>query len=340
LLLLKSPARNLQGEFNMTRIFTEGAEMGDILFWTSGAVTNLTTAPRSGNRHFSVSGNNTGTKNITAIAEGYDRRGIYFTSAAVPHQFVRWTKAGTILGSVRLNPSNSKLEIYTSTGTLVATSTNALLINTWYLLETHINIGNSSGSIDARIDGANFVSSWGDTQPGADTTFDQLVATSTDTMYLDDLALNDTAGGADNSWCGDGKIVMLRPTAVGDVTQLTPTSGSNWQCVDEVPPNTTDYVSSATAGQYDLYNCGTTTIAAGDVVKRVQVEARILEESATGDSIKLGVKTESTEYWETGQVVTTAYARYVGNDLTVNPLTNVAWTQTELDDLQIGVTVV
>src|SRR3990172_2140176 len=141
----------------MSRIFTDGAEIGDVLFWDviAGNVTNVVTSPRSGNRCYSVS-NATATRNIVATAEGYDRRGINPSGVTSPHQFVRWTKAGVILGSVRLNSITAKLEIYTGTATLVATSANSLLPNTWYLLETHVKIDDSVGLIEERIDGIDF----------------------------------------------------------------------------------------------------------------------------------------------------------------------------------------
>jgi hypothetical protein len=215
-----------------------------------------------------------------------------------------------------------------------------LQINTWYLIEVHVKIAAIGGVAEAKVDGVSDINYSGSTQPGSDTTINRINYWGSTTFLIDDLALNDTAGGVDDTWCGDGKIVMLRPNAAGDVTQLTPSAGANWECVDECPPNTADYVSSATAGQYDLYNCNTYTLQSGEVVRRVQVEARCLEESALGDSIKLGVKTESTEYFGASQPVLTSYRRYVGNDLKVNPNTAAAWTQLELDALQVGVTVV
>jgi len=321
------------------RQFTDGAEIGDVLFWSviSGNVTNVATAPRSGNRHYSIA-NATGTRNITAVAEGYDRRGIYMTSIAVAHQLIRWTKAGTILGSVRMNSTTAKLEIYTGTGTLVATSANSLLATTHYLLETHIKISDAVGAIDVRIDGVDFVSFAGDTQPGGDTTFDALIGYTTGTLYLDDLAFNDTTGGVDNSWCGDGKVVMLPPSAAGDTTQWTPSAGSNWQNVDEVPPTAdTDYNSANVSGYVDLYNTTTFTIPANHVIKRVYAEARTREETAAGDVLQFGVKTNSVAYWSASQQQLTSYGRYVGDEYRTNPNTSVAWTQGELDALQVGV---
>ena len=323
----------------MARQFTDGAEIGDVLFWSviAGSVTNITTTPRSGVRTYSVS-NATGTRNITAVAEGYDRRGIFMTSIGTVHTLFRWTKAGTVLGGVRLNATTAKLEIYTGTATLVATSANSLLANTWYLLETHVKIDDSVGLIEVRIDGIDFVSFSGDTKPGADTTFDAVVATTGITFYLDDLAFNDTTGGVDDSWCGDGKIVMLPPSSAGDTTQWTPSAGSNWQNADDVPPDgDTTYNSENTSGDVDLYNTMTFTIPANHVVKSVYTEARTREETAAGDSLQYGLKTNGVEYWDAGQAQLTSYQRYVGTRHRVNPQTLVTWIQGELDGLQVGV---
>jgi hypothetical protein len=324
----------------MARVFTDGAEMGDLLFWsvTSGTVTNITTSPRSGTRHYSLSNSNV-TKNIVAVAEGWFRAGISF-AAVMAHTFVRWSKGATVLGSVRLNATTSRLEIWISTGTLVATSVASLSTSTYYLIEVHIRLDNS-GAIDVRVDGADFVSFAGDTTPGADTTFDNLYLVSPGVVYLDDLAFNDASGSADNSWCGDGKIVMLSPNGNGDLSQLMGSdlnSVDNYLLVDEVPPNSdTDYVASATTNQADLYAMTTTTIPTKAVVKRVFVEARAREEVASGDSIKLGIKTNSVEYWSGSIVQSTSYTRSVGPDYLVNPQTGSAWTQGEIDALQAGV---
>jgi hypothetical protein len=322
----------------MARIFTDGAEMGDLLFWSYvGNLTNITTNPRSGARHYQIS-NGSGYRNIPAVAEGYDRRGVFVTANNVAHQFFRWRKGTTELGSIRLSAATARVEIYTGTA-LVATSTVSLNPNTHYLIETHVKLDNS-GLIEVKLDGAVIVSFSGDTTPGADTTFDNLFALTTGVMYLDDLAFNDTSGSVDNSWCGDGKIVMLPPSSAGDTTQWTPnTAVANYTTVDEVPPNTTDYNYDNTSGHADLYNTTTFTIPANNVVKRVYTEARALEETAAADTLQLGLKTNSTEYWSSNITQLTSYTRQVGTEYLVNPYTGSPWTQSEIDALQVGVKV-
>lgn len=328
----------------MTRIFTDGAEIGDTLFWsTVGSATNVTTTPRSGSRCYQM-GATESRRTITAVSEGYYRIGFRFSTAGA-HVICRWRAGATELGSIRLNASTLKLEAYNTSSNLAATGTAVLSASTWYLIEVHIKIADA-GNIDVRVEGNTTadIAFSGDTKPGADTTFDSLNLTMANvggTQLVDDLAFNDTAGGADNSWCGDGKIVMISPNGVGDSTQLTPSSGSNWQCVDEVPPNSdTDYVESATAGQYDLYNLGSIALGAGDTILRVWVEGRVRETVAAGDNVQLGVKSSATEDWSVNLPVTTSYARYVGDDLTQDPATTAAWTESGVNSLQAGMKVI
>jgi hypothetical protein len=99
----------------------------------------------------------------------------------------------------------------------------------------------------------------------------------------------------------------------------------------------TTYNSDNLSGDVDLYGTTTFTIPANHVVKRVYTEARTREETAAGDSLQFGLKTNGVEYWSANRQQSTAYARYVGSDYLVNPQTGIAWTQGELDALQVGV---
>src|SRR5580765_1854633 len=58
--------------------------------------------------------------------------------------------------------------------------------------------------------------------------------------YVDDVATNDSSGAQQNSWCGEGKIVLLKPTADNAIgTGWTDSGGATtglWQSVDNTPP--------------------------------------------------------------------------------------------------------
>lgn len=70
---------------------------------------------------------------------------------------------------------------------------------------------------------------------------------------------------------GNEYIVAIQPTGAGASTDLTPTgSGNNWENVDEIGPNTSDFNTAGTAGDQDTYtNNASSKIPAGADVSMV-----------------------------------------------------------------------
>jgi hypothetical protein len=160
--------------------------------------------------------------------------------------------------------------------------------------------------------------------------------------FHDDLAMNDTTGGADNSWCGDGRIIAIKPNAAGNYTQWTPSAGSNWQNVDEVPSNSdTDYNSESLASDKDSYNleaCGLTSVT----IKRVWIEMRAKNTVADGSQARMFLRAGGTDYNDSvgARALTASYVRYVSGEWTTDPSDAAAWTTTDLDALEVGVEVI
>jgi len=318
----------------MTRIFTEGFESGDLLFFTSHASVLSTSVVRSGTRSLQNANiGNLNSKNIPSVSLAYFR----FAFNRVSTFSFRWYNGATELGSIRHNTTSNRIEIYTSTGTLVATGTKEILANTWYLIEVYVNIADA-GTITVRVDGIQDATYSGDTKPGTAVTMDSVRYYLNG--YLDDLAMNDTSGFEDNSWCGDGRVIALTPDGNGSLSQLTGSDGNstdNYLLVNEVPSNgDTSYVQGSTAELADLYTVAGSGLV-GATIHRVWVESRSRDTVATGGLISLIVKTNGTEYDGATKTLGTAYAVITGDDLRLNPNTGVAWTIAELDALEIGV---
>ncbi len=78
-----------------------------------------------------------------------------------------------------------------------------------------------------------------------------------------------------NDILGDAHLITQVPNGAGANTAWTPSAGANWQCVDEIPPNDADYVSTPTLNAQDNYTfpalaAGTYTIYAMLVSLRSQ----------------------------------------------------------------------
>ncbi|MFE9921562.1 hypothetical protein ACFYQA_08265 [Streptomyces sp. NPDC005774] len=184
----------------------------------------------------------------------------------------------------------------------------------------------------------------------------QLAAT-TD-LYIDDVAINDTAGSVQNGLPGPGNVVHLRPNAAGDAnlwaTAVGGTAGAanNWTRVAErTPDDATSYNQTAVTGttaidDFNVESPAAVGIGSGDAVTLVQVGGRVASNAATAASIVYRLKGQAggtVAESASVSVANTAWSVHSGVSprpyfLTAytNPQTGAAWSPAALEGLQVG----
>lgn len=326
----------------MASIFRDGAEFGDTLAWdiVGGGVSASNAVVRSGSYAYAT---NSGSvqKNFTAISEFYIRVAFNTTALGANGTPIIWLNGGTTIGRLLYDTGTNTLSVQRGT-TTVASGTINFVINNWYLIEVHVKVADVGGAFDVKVDGVTDITFSGDTKPGADTTVDNITIgrfAGAGTSYFDDIALNDTTGGANNTWPGDGHIILLKPNGNGDASQLTNTGGTsvnNYSYVDDIPPDgDTSYVEGTVLNNRDLYaleDFGVTSVT----ISNVWVEARARDTVAAGGQCALIIKTGGVEYDSSAISLLTTYTAITGTVYDVNPNTTVAWTDGDLDALQAG----
>jgi hypothetical protein len=289
----------------MTRLFTIGFESGHQLgengvSFTAGNTQAQSTKKRSGGfaaKFDSSAGTNAyyGT-NTTSISSGWGYARVYMCFDALPNStipVVRWTdSAVTSLLSARLT-SAGKLQLWNdvtaaqvgsdSTATIAADGT------TWYRIELGAKVGNpavaNDDSIELQLDGVSVASQlnftltastslgslrfgWIGTSPGA-----------TKVCYADDIAINNEVGGIQGSWPGDGKIILLKPTAdSARAAKWTGGAGGTtnlWDAVNNTPPGGLVSASATNTSQIEHAGAATGTTDAYDATMETYTAAGV-----------------------------------------------------------------
>lgn len=174
---------------------------------------------------------------------------------------------------------------------------------TWYRFEMSIVEGGLSTftNVELRLDGATVASSsgLGLTPNGSFTAGWIDTPGDAKTLYLDDMALNDSTGGSNNSWCGDGKIVLMKPVSDSQRGSWTGGAGGTtnlWDAVNNTPPvgtatetDSTQIESADSSGDNatDEYrgDCGSYTtagIGASDTINAIRTLCNHGEDVSTG----------------------------------------------------------
>lgn len=153
-----------------------------------------------------------------------------------------------------------EMRLTSPTGTLLRTGTTPLLVNVWNHFQIKANLHLTAGNVEVRVNGKTEFTYTGQTATatvqvtGLSWTHSAFQNVYDDFWICDGTDGTATQGRSNNDFLGDCKVAPLLPSAAGAVTGWTPSTGANWAAVDEVPPNTTDYVSSvAASAQQDLY---------------------------------------------------------------------------------------
>ena len=333
----------------MTRVWSEGFEMRDLIGITNSGAAINTTTKRSGGASIRLTKSNLYfQKSITGIDEFYIRFGIYIdtfsTNGYIEYQ---WLNTSTVLGRLWVSHTGVLNLSIGSNYTILDSSPYILSVDTWYLIEAHILIDDAAGSVDVEIDGVNYISYSGDTKPGADTTANIMKfinndygSSGTADVYFDDMGLNDTAGGVDDSWLGDGKIIIIKPNADTATLDLTPSAAvAHYTLVDEVPADgDTTYVEGSVDDEEDMYDleaCGL-----GDVIiTRIWTESRSRDTASSGKSVALITLASGGAEVSGGDVALagTYTIKVLGAEELVNPVDASAWEVADIDALQAGI---
>lgn len=236
-----------------------------------------------------------------------------------------------------------KVSVYRgSQATLLGTSASAFFApGTFGFIQAKVVIHDTTGSVEIR-DGSNNVLlnlTGIDTRNGQTGICDTAQVGDINNMgasyVFSDWHVWDAVGSVCNTFTGDTRIDSKFPDGAGDLAQFTPSTGSNYAAVDESPPNTTDYVDSATAGQQDLYAFANISHSPPSIfsVLRVNVATK---DDAGARSLKPLTKRGATVYSGTAVGLTQgSYVRQTDVQET-DPSTSAAWTQTNLNAAQFG----
>jgi hypothetical protein len=241
--------------------------------------------------------------------------------------------------------STARLQVYRG-GTLLGEGQRVLVTDTYYFIEFKVNIHDSTGSFEVRInEQVDFSASGIDTRDGGVTglidviRFGSLVPTSAGTslttMKIDDLYVTDST-----TYNGDCRVQAIFPTADAFHTAWTPSSGgTHFDDVDDAEPNEdTDYVQSSVVGQRDSWTYGDILPTAASV-KGIQYMPRGRTDIEGARVIKPFYRLAGVDYdHPTGLALTTAYEYPAGFIADNNP-SGGAWTLAQIQAAEFGVKV-
>lgn len=152
-----------------------------------------------------------------------------------------------------------------------------------------------------------------------------------------DFILLNTLGTVNTDFLTDRGVVYLAPNAAGTYSQLTPSTGNNYECIDESPPDTDDYVSSGTSSSLDTYNFpdleGTPDIAG------VQLVAYAKKDNMGARKARFVMLTDGVDPVYSDDIVLSDTVKFFRHIQELNPDTETAWGVSDFNDFEFGIQV-
>lgn len=231
-------------------------------------------------------------------------------------------------------------------GTVLGTSTNALLTSTYYYVELKTTISPTVGTVEVRVNGDPWlVLTNQNTRTSANnyaTTLrvgcDVNNSVVTTSMWYDDFYLLDTTGTANNDFLGDCRVDALYPVSDGTYSSFTPSAGtSHYSLLNESAPDSTTYVSSSTVGGKDSYHFGALPVTGN--VFAVQINNCCMKDDAGTRTAANLVRSGTSELQGAASGLPTSFT-YKSSIHETDPATGGAWTATGVNAAEFGMVVV
>lgn len=245
----------------------------------------------------------------------------------------------TVQASVAIK-ADGAVEARLGTGTVLGTSSIGLVgVYTYYYLEAKVTIHNSTGIFEVRLNGTEILNLTGqDTQMSANAycTNIRFQSPANNTRF-DDFYLCDDQGTENNDFLGDVRVEAIRPTGIGNTTDFSPSTGANWENVDETYPDddsTYNYHAPQGLPGTDTFQMGDLTTISGSIfgIQPIMFTRKDDAGSAHLDSI---IRTGGTDYVGSGISLPDTYI-YHRDILEQNPDGDVDWTVTDINNIEGG----
>lgn len=230
----------------------------------------------------------------------------------------------TAAGAIRATRNGTSLGI---------SSTGVVGINTWYWLEAVVTVNDTTGAVSVRLNTTNIL-----------TLTSQDTRNAGSTGLVDNIQLNSVSGG-NNDWDTfhvinassliNTELVIdtVVPTGAGNSTQFTPSTGSNWQNVDDATSDgDSTYNSANTVGHKDLFAMADPRAG---VVEHVQVCVAARKDDAGARQLAIVTRSDGADYDGATQTVTSSYLVY-RESLRYDPDTAADWGQAALAAAEFG----
>lgn len=156
------------------------------------------------------------------------------------------------------------------------------------------------------------------------------------TIDFDDLCVLDGTGSAPwNDFLGDLRVDSRFSTAPGANTGFTPSTGANWQNVDDAAPNDdTDFNSTATVGLTDTFVVQDAPVV-GSAILGIQHNLSVRKLDAGAGTIAPIVRHGGVDNVGAGLNPSIAYA-FLTQTVQANPGTGLQWTEADFNAAEFG----
>jgi hypothetical protein len=259
--------------------------------------------------------------------------------------------ANNVSHSYGANPSNGIRLIANANGTLsvvnnntssvLGTSTGVISNNAWYYIEMKYVFGSgTSGAVQVRVNDTDYINVTGVDTAGGAASVNNFYFQSYNVTYYDDFYICDNTGATNNTFLGPIGVYTMVPTGNSTPLGMTASAGSNYACVDEIPWNSTDYVTANASGQTDMYTLsGLPGTLSASSVPGVLVKARSMKPTVNSGQAQLVVSNSTFTSYSANKSIT--QASYISNCATFELQPNgSAWTQADIGTMVAGVKIV
>lgn len=254
----------------MAREFIDGFEAGTLDLWdATGSPCSISTdSIMNGVRCMWIWNQGWVQKNLTSRGELYIAFWVYLHTANAT-RILQIKNGSTVLATLNRNASTAN-KLYITLGDwgtgAIRTGATPIPHSTIHKIGIHFKLDGTNGIFRVIVDGLEEMNFEGNTTTIGPIVLDNIVFGGDNGIGIDNVVIDDAEIPIGT------RIQVLVPTGPGTHTDFTPSTGANWECMNEVPTSVTDYVKSKIADSLDTYEVNNLTNIIADI-KSVQVQS-------------------------------------------------------------------